>query len=86
MLNDKKCYEKWLETKGWVKKAQPRKDDNTKYTGSEFCKEVQEYTFNYPSRIFAKIGGHHVVAIVEGRVWDTWNSTDGCIGNYWIKK
>lgn len=86
MLNDKKCYEKWLETKGWIKQPQPRKDDNTKYTGKEFCEEVKEYSFNYPDRIFAKIGSHHVVAIVEGRIWDTWNSSSGCVGNYWIKK
>jgi hypothetical protein len=85
MLNDKKCYEKWLESKGWVKKAQPRKSDNTKYTGKEFCKEIQEYTFNYPSRIIAKIGGHHIVSIIDGRVWDIWDSTNGCIGNYWVK-
>lgn len=86
MLNDKKCYEKWLESKGWKKMPQPRKDDKTKYIGKEFCKMVQEYTFDYPSRIIAKIGGHHIVAIVEGKVMDIWDSTNGCIGNYWIEK
>ena len=85
MLNDKKCYEKYLEAQGWKKNKQPRKDDNTKYTGVEFCKEVREYTFNYPDRMIAHIGGHHIVAIVDGRVWDIWNSTDGCIGNDWVK-
>ena len=86
MLNDNKCYEKYLEAQGWEKHAQPRKDDNTKYTGKEFCIEAQEYTFNYPSAMIAHIGGHHIVAIIGGRVWDTWDSTYGCIGNYWTKK
>lgn len=86
MLNDKKCYEKWLESKGWVKKAQPRKSDNTKLTGKEFCEMAQQYTFNYPSRMIAKIGGHHIVAIVDGKVQDIWNSTSGCIGNYWVER
>jgi hypothetical protein len=86
MLNDKKCYEKYLLSKGWVKKPQPKKDDNTKYTGREFCQEIQDYTFNYPDRIIAHIGGHHVVAIVGGRVWDIWNSTGGCIGNYYVQE
>lgn len=86
MLNDKKCYEKYLEAQGWRKHAQPRKEDNTKYTGVEFCREVREYTFNYPDRMIAHIGGHHLVAIVYGRVWDIWDSTDGCIGNYWTKR
>lgn len=86
MLNDKKCYERYLEEQGWRKHKQPRKDDNTKYTGEEFCREVKEYTFNYPDHIIAHIGGHHLVAIIYGKVYDIWNSTDGCIGNYWTKE
>ena len=85
MLTDKNCYDKYLKSKGWVKHNQPRKEDNSKYTGKEFCKEVKEYTFNYPDRIIAKIGSHHIAAIVDGRVNDIWDSTDYCIGNYWTK-
>jgi len=44
---------------------------------------IEAYT---EETVIANIGGHHIVAIIEGRVWDTWNSTDGCIGNYWTKK
>lgn len=84
MLNDKKCYEKYLSNKGWLKMPQPKKCNNTKYTGKEFCENAQEYTFTYPSRMIAHIGGHHLVAIVEGKIWDTWNSTPWCIGNYWV--
>ena len=86
MLNDKKCYERFLISKGWVKVKQPRKDDNTKYTGKEFCKEIQNYTFNYPERIIAHIGGHHVVAIVDGVINDIWDSSNKCIGNYYVQK
>lgn len=72
---------------GWQKQKQPRKYDGTKYTGKEFCMEIQQgdYTFLYGQRIIANIGGHHTVAIVDGQVWDIWNSTGGCIGNYWTK-
>lgn len=80
VLNEKKCYDRYLKEKGWVKHSQPRKDDNTKYTGKEFCERARYYE-NY----VAMIGGHHIVAIVMGKVWDTWDSTDGCIGNYWTK-
>lgn len=86
MLNDKKCYERFLISKGWTKVKQPRKDDNTKYTGKEFCKEIQNYTFNYPERIIAHIGGHHVVAIVDGVINDIWDSSSKCIGNYYVQK
>lgn len=83
---DVKTIDLYLKSKGWVKCKQPRKYDNTKYTGREFCNHIQQYTMDYPERLIANIGGHHIVAIVDGRVWDTWNSTDGCIGNYWMDK
>ena len=67
---------------GWVKHPQPRKADNTKYTGKEFCKLLADKNKRY----MANIGGHHVVAIVDKKVNDIWDSTDGCIGNYWIKE
>jgi hypothetical protein len=67
---------------GWIKHKQPRKTDNTKYTGKEFCKLLA----NKNKRYMANIGGHHVVAIVDKKVHDIWDSTDGCIGNYWTKE
>lgn len=84
MLNDKKCYEKYLSNKGWLKMPQPKKEDNTKLTGKEFCEVAQEFTFNYPSRMIAHVGGHHLVAIINGKIWDTWDCTPWCIGNYWV--
>lgn len=83
-MNDSKGENKYMESKGWVRYKQPRKNDNTKYTGKEFCKMVQSGIIKH-KRILAHIGGHHVVAIVDGKVWDIWNSTDGTIGNYWVK-
>ena len=77
---DVKLYDKYLQSKGWTKHKQPRKPDGTKYTGKEFCKRARRY-----ERYIANIGGHHVVAIVNGKVNDIWDSTEGCIGNYWTK-
>ena len=74
----------YLKTKGWVKHSQPRKANGTKYTGAEWCKVLQE--LGQMKNIVANIGGHHTVAIIDGKVWDTWNSTGGCIGNYWTKQ
>lgn len=77
-LNDTKGIAKYMELKGWTKMKQPRKSDNTKYTGKEFCKV-------FKGTCVANIGGHHVVCIKDGKVHDIWDSTDGCIGNYWVK-
>lgn len=87
-------YDRYLAFRGWVKRKQPRKDDNTKYTGKEFCRLLQKHLGRGISRakgidisdhIIAHIGGGHIVAIIDGKVNDIWDSTDGCIGNYWVK-
>ena len=75
---DVKCIDKYLQSKGWKKMKQPRKSNNKKYTGEEFCKI-------YKGTCVANIGGNHTVCIKNGKVHDTWDSTGGCIGNYWVK-
>lgn len=89
-IASKECYGRYLEGLGWVKHKQPRKSDGTKYTGTEFCRQLKRYDCelegDFPiDRIVAHIGGHHIVAIVEGQVNDIWDCTDGCIGNFWTK-
>ena len=82
----------YLKEKGWIKCSQPRKADGTKYTGKEWCKEIDSDIGFVGKSIVANIGGHHTVCIKEygqhgfHKVFDHWDSTDGCIGNYWIKK
>ena len=78
-----------MQKYGWHKMRQPRKADNTKYTGKEFCKVQQKGLakdgIKISSRIVSMIGCHHIVAIIDGKVNDIWDSTDGCIGNYWVR-
>ena len=83
-LNDKKGEEAYLKKKGWKKHKQPRKADNTKYTGEEFCQLLQEK--NDHRKIVCHVGGHHMVAIIDGKINDIWDSTYGCVGNYWTKE
>lgn len=79
VINEKECYAKYLKQLGWEKQAQPRKSDNTKFIGKEFVT-------HFKGVAIAHIGGHHIVCIKGGKVWDIWDSTEGCIGNYWVKK
>ena len=86
-----KGLEELMKRYGWEKHSQPRKTNGTKFTGKEFCEQLQEH-LRYKAisqrrykRILANIGGHHMVAIIDGKVNDIWNSTGGCIGNYWTK-
>ena len=95
MLNENKGIDRYLQSKGWIKCKQPKKWDGTKYTGREFCRTLthpiysEELNLTDKSfeihRVLAKIGGHHIVAIMSGQIWDTWNSADGSIGIVWVK-
>ncbi len=88
--SSKECLAKYLETKGFIKMKQPRRVDRTKYSGREFCEALQngDTHFNVDSdnkRILASIGGHHVVAIIHYKILDIWDSSNKCIGNYWVR-
>lgn len=76
--NSTKGEEDYLKSKGWVKNKQPKKSNGKKYTGVEFVEE-------FKGTCVAHIGGHHTVCIKDGKIWDTWDSSHGCIGNYWTK-
>jgi hypothetical protein len=93
-MSEKKCIDKYMKSKGWVRVKQPKQDDGSKYTGRDFCRTLMhpiyceelgfEVSFDI-NRVLAHIGGHHIVAIMSGQVWDIWNSTGGTIGQVWVK-
>lgn len=89
-----KAIDRYLASQGWVKHKQPKHFDGTKFTGEQFCISVSCYLRHGiksaegivgSDRIIANIGGHHMVAIVDGKINDIWDSTYKCIGNYWTK-
>lgn len=97
-IYDKKGIETYLKEQGFTKCKQPRKYDRTKYTGKEFCKVLQAFGKDPATygneigdgiisapRIVASIGGHHITAIINGKVNDIWDCTGKSIGNYWFK-
>ena len=47
--------EKYLDQLGWTKHKQPRKDDNTKYTGKEFCQILNRDILAVGNNIIANI-------------------------------
>ena len=92
-ISDVKCFGKYLELKGWTKQKQPRKPDNKKYTGDEFCSRLNCDILAVGKSVIANIGGHHIVCIKETeglhgsfKIFDIWGSANGCIGNYWIRQ
>lgn len=78
------AIDRLLKQLGWVKQRQPRKPNNRKYTGKEFCQLIQR--LGLTQTIIANIGGCHIAAIVNGRIYDIWDSSCRCIGNYWVRE
>lgn len=79
MISDPDLYSKYLKEIGWIKHKQPKKSNGKKYKGSEWAPI-------FKGNAIAHIGAHHMVFVSHGKIWDTWDSTDGIIGNYWVKK
>ena len=95
-MSSDKAVDMYLASKGWVKHKQLRRDDNTKYTGSDFCHWLSiNYKDGELGNVICNIGGHHMVAIrptnhgdghnCRYKVHDTWDSTGGCVGVWWTK-
>ena len=91
-ITDKKCYEHWLQFRKYTKHKQPRKADNTKYTGAEFCEYLNKSDIE--GTVIAHIGGHHITTFVnvgtttnkDYKIHDTWDCTNKCVGNYWTQR
>lgn len=83
MPNDKLLYPKYLSELGWHKQKQPRKPDGKKLTGREFCFLLSRLGIREP--VIAHIGQGHIVCIREGRILDTWDCSQRCIGNFWVQ-
>ena len=81
MVNDPRNEAHYLKSKGWVKMNMPKKNDGKKYTGIEFCKYIAKENINY----IANIGAEHIVAVIGCKIIDTWNSSNRCVGTYWVK-
>lgn len=96
MPNERTLFARLLDSMGWEKHPRPLKPDRRRYTGAEFCRLLsKQHPKGDTGPIVAHIGIHHLVCIVpmeaEGRtgcqykVLDTWDSTNGRVGNYWTK-
>lgn len=77
--NWKDAFEEYLKNNGFVKMKQPKKPNGKKYTVTELAKEIKK------GRIVVSIA-RHLTCIVDGTIYDTWDCSQKCVGNYWIKK
>lgn len=79
----KQVMERVLAKFGYVKMAQPRKSDNTKYTVCEMDailtkKEMEE-------GVLVTVANHHT-CITGGHIQDIWDCGYKTVGNYYVKR
>lgn len=84
-------YGRFLQKEGWVKLKQPRKLDNTKYTGKEYCELIQSNLIQFKNEydythVICNIGSHHVTCIINGRINDIWDCSSNAVGNVYVRK
>lgn len=79
MLNEKTCYDKYLQANGWTKCKMPRHQDNTRYT-------VREFLTENPKGIFIMSVARHLTVGIDGELLDTWNCSSKSLGNYWTQE
>lgn len=72
------CYERYLAEQGWLKHAQPRKTDRTKYTVAEWCRL-------HPHSTMVISVARHLTCIIDGKCNDIWDCTGMTVLNYWTK-
>lgn len=72
-------YERYLSDRGLTKSKMPRRNDNTRYTAKEFCKEIAE-----PGHVYVlSLAGHLTYVGPDCKIWDIWDCGDKSVGNYW---
>ena len=83
------CYARYLESQGFLKEKMPKKFDNTRYDGKEFCDYLnKKYEEKHPP-VIAHIGSHHISCFMYDeffgyRCYDTWDPTEYKVGIYYV--
>jgi len=77
--NEKEVYHLYLKQLGWEKQPMPRHENRKRYTVIEFAAEN-------PVGTFVISVANHLTVLVDGNLYDTWNCSRKCLGNYWKRK
>ena len=80
MLEDN-VIKRYLQNHDFIKCDEPRDSDNRKY---RVCDWLSLHSHK-SERIVANVGTRHIVAIVDNKVHDIWDSSKQTMHTYWVK-
>lgn len=79
MINDNKNWQLYLKNLRYSKQKMPRKPNNKKYTVKEFADILADEDCTYIINI-----AKHLTVVKNKKLFDTWDCSGKCVGNYWI--
>lgn len=79
MPNGKACYERYLKDKGFTYTGISNKKGTKRPTVDSFAKA-------HKSGIYVLIVANHLVAVVDGMYYDTWDSGEKSLYGYWERR
>lgn len=79
MPNSKPVYESYLITNGWIKNKMPK----NLYDGRRI--KLKDFIETNPNLNFIASITRHIVYVESGKLIDTWNCGNKCVGNYYTK-
>ena len=77
---DRVIMNKYLMKNGFVKMNEPRTLENKKMKVKDFIKDR-----NQTLTAIASLGNQHVAAVVNGVVYDIWNSSNEILHTYYVR-
>ena len=78
MPSGNKVWHEYLEANGYTKYSIPDDYPN--------CYTVLDFSKDYPVGSFILGTGEHVIAVIDGNYYDTWDSGDEIPAFYWKKR
>lgn len=79
IVTDPKVFKKYLKDLGYMQEKMPKTLDNKRYTVEEFIDDIAHKNMTYIISI-----AKHVTVIKDKKLYDTWDCSHKCVGNYWI--
>ena len=79
MPNDKVCVERYLSENGFAYEGVSNKKGTKRPTVDSFAK-------SHTDGVYVVKVAHHMVAVVDGKYYDTWDSGDNSMYGYWVKQ
>lgn len=79
MINDNKNWQAYLKSLGYQKQKMPKKQNNKRYTVKEFVDNLADINQIYIISI-----AKHLTVVKDKKLFDTWDCSYKCVGNYWI--